>query len=81
MEITALETTFYTLGIILMSFMVILMVISVIIIFYIKHKINLIQKTIEDKIHDVTTKPQEVAYDIGAGLLSKFLNKNKKKRS
>jgi len=78
MELTSLETAFYTLGIILMSLIVILMVVSVIIIFYIKHKINLIQRTIEDKIRDVTTKPQEVALDIGAGLLSKFINRKKK---
>lgn len=78
MELTSLETAFYTLGIILMSLIVILMVVSVIIIFYIKHKINLIQRTIEDKIRDVTTKPQEVAFDIGAGLLSKFINRKKK---
>ena len=78
MELTSLETAFYTLGIILMSLIVILMMVSVIIIFYIKHKINLIQRTIEDKIRDVTTKPQEVAFDIGAGLLSKFINRKKK---
>ena len=78
MELTSLETAFYALGIILMSLIVILMVVSVIIIFYIKHKINLIQRTIEDKIRDVTTKPQEVALDIGAGLLSKFINRKKK---
>lgn len=78
MELTSLETTFYTLGIILMSLIVLLMIVSVIMIFYIKHKINLIQRTIEDKIRDVTTKPQEVAFDIGAGLLSKFINRKKK---
>lgn len=79
MELTTLETTFYTLGIILMSLMVILMVITVIIIFYIKHKINLIQRAIEQKIKDVTSKPQEVAFDLGVGLVSKlFGNKNKK---
>ena len=80
MELTALETTFYTLGIILMSLMVILMVISVIIIFYIKHKINLIQRTIEEKIKDVTTRPQEMAFDIGAGIISKIVNRNKNKK-
>jgi len=80
MELTALETTFYTLGIILMSLMVILMVISVIIIFYIKHKINLIQRTIEEKIKEVTTRPQEMAFDIGAGIISKIVNRKKGKK-
>lgn len=79
MELTSLETAFYTLGIILMSLIVILMVVSVIMIFYIKHKITLIQRTIEEKIRDVTQRPQEVAYDLGAGLVSKFINRNKKK--
>lgn len=79
MELTSLETTFYTLGIILMSLIVLLMIVSVIMIFYIKHKITLIQRTIEEKIRDVTERPQEVAYDIGAGLVSKFLNRKKKK--
>jgi|CryGeyDrversion2_2_1046609.scaffolds.fasta_scaffold44127_3 predicted lipid-binding transport protein (Tim44 family) len=79
MELTSLETTFYTLGIILMSLIVILMVVSVIMIFYIKHKITLIQRTIEEKIRDVTQRPQEIAYDLGAGLVSKFINRKKKK--
>ena len=79
MELTALETTFYTLGIILMSLMVILMIISVVIIFYIKHKINLIQKTIEEKIHKVTNHPQKVAFDLGTNLVSKILGVDKKK--
>lgn len=79
MELTGLETAFYTLGIILMSLIVILMVVSVVIIFYIKHKINQIQKTIEEKIRDVTTRPQEMAFDLGAGLISKIMNRKKKK--
>lgn len=79
MELTALETAFYTLGIILMSLIVILMIVSVVIIFYIKHKINQIQKTIEDKLKDLRNKPQEMAMDLGAGLISKFVNRKKKK--
>ncbi len=80
MELTALETTFYTLGIILMSMIVILMLVSVIIIFYIKHKINNIQKMIEQKIEEITTRPQDVVMDIGAGLISKVVNKRRKKK-
>lgn len=80
MELTSLETAFYTLGIILMSLIVILMAVSVIMIFYIKHKINLIQRSIEEKIRDVTERPQEVVFDLGAGLMSKFLNRRKKKK-
>lgn len=78
MELTILESTFYTLGIILMSLIVILMIVSVVIIFYIKHKINLIQKMIEEKIRDVTNRPQEAAFDLGAGLVSRFFNKKRK---
>lgn len=80
MELTALETAFYTLGIILMSLIVILMIVSVVIIFYIKHKINQIQKTIEEKLRDLTTRPQEMAMDLGAGLIKKIVNRNKKKK-
>lgn len=80
MELTALETAFYTLGIILMSMIVILMIVSVIVILYIKHKINTIQKIIEQKIEDITKRPQDVVMDIGAGLISKVVNKEKKKK-
>lgn len=80
MELTALETAFYTLGIILMSMIVILMIVSVIVILYIKHKINTIQKIIEQKIEDITKRPQDVVMDIGAGLISKVVNKRKNKR-
>ncbi len=79
MELTALESTFYILGIILMTLIVILMVVSVVIIFYIKHKINMIQRMIEGKIRDVTTRPQEVAFDLGASLLSKLFSVKKRK--
>lgn len=74
MELTALETTFYTLGIIMMSLIVILMVVIVVMVFYIKHKVGVIQRTIEDKIKDVTERPQKVAIDLGASILSRLFN-------
>lgn len=77
MELTALETTFYTLGIVLMSLIVLLMVVSVIMIFYIKHKITLIQNMIEDKITDLTNRPHKVAMDVGASILTKLFNLKK----
>lgn len=79
MELTTLAATFYTLGIILMSLIVILMIIIVVIIFYIKHRVNMIQKMIEDKIRDVTTRPQEMAFDLGASLMSRLFGSKKRK--
>ncbi len=79
MELTALETAFYTLGIVLMSIMVILMIVTVVVILYIRHKINMIQKSIEDKIRDVADRPQKAAFDLGVGIMDKIINKRKKK--
>jgi high-affinity nickel permease len=49
-----LQEVFYTMGIIYMSIMFILTIIAVVAILIIKHKVHLIQHSIEDKISAIT---------------------------
>lgn len=51
----SLEETFYTMAIVYMSVMFIILIAMVIAIFVIKHKIDLIHKQIEEKLHMVTS--------------------------
>jgi len=50
-----LQNTFYVMAIIYMSIMFILMIVTVTVIFVIKHKIHLIQRSIEEKLSAVTS--------------------------
>lgn len=78
MELTALETTFYTLGIIFMALILLLLISLVLIVLYIKHRINMIQKAIDTKIDEIKKNPQEAAIDIGANIVSKFFSRKRK---
>jgi quinol-cytochrome oxidoreductase complex cytochrome b subunit len=49
-----LQNVFYTMGIIYMSIMFILMIVTVIAVLVIKHKVHMIQKNIEEKISSLT---------------------------
>lgn len=49
-----LEEVFYLMGIIFMGVMFVLMIAVVVAIFAIKHKINTIQRTIEEKVRTIT---------------------------
>jgi len=77
MELTALKTTYYTLGIIFMALILIVLLTLLIILFYIKHKVSLLQKNIEEKISDLKRHPQEAALDLGASLIEKLVKKGK----
>lgn len=61
-----LQETFYLLGIIYMSIMFVLMIAIVIAVFVIKHKIHMIQRSIEDKLHSVLS-----AVHVGEALIEK----------
>lgn len=54
----SLQDTFYVIGIIFMSLMLISMLATVIAVFVIKAKINAIQRHIEEKLHAVVTIAQ-----------------------
>lgn len=61
---TGLQEAFYIIAIIFMGVMFILIIALVAAVFVIRNKVNRIQRTIEDKIHTVTTiaeKTGEVA--------------------
>ena len=49
-----LQDVFYTMGIIYMSIMFILMIVTVVAILVIKHKIHVIQRNIEEKLSAIT---------------------------
>ncbi len=72
-----LQTSYYVMGIIFMSVMFVLMIALVVLVFYIKGKINDMQKNIEEKIEVVTSFGQ-----MGGKAVEKFKefleNKNKK---
>lgn len=61
-----LQEVFYTMGIIYMAIMFIVMIAALVAVLVIKHKIDLIHRSIEEKLHTVTTVLQA-----GSSLVSK----------
>jgi hypothetical protein len=50
-----LQEVFYTMGIIYMAVMFVLMIVVIVTVLVIKHKIHLIQRNIEEKLHAIST--------------------------
>lgn len=69
-----LQDTFYIMAIVYMSIMFILMIVMVVIIFVIKHKIHMIQRSIEEKLSVVTN-----AVHIGEAIVDKAKEAFKRK--
>lgn len=72
-----LQTVFYLVGIIYMTFATILLIAMVIVVFYIKKKITDIHDQVNEKIHTFTTKPADVALEVGAAVATSAVKKMK----
>jgi cell division protein FtsL len=71
---SGLQEAFYIIGIVFMGVMFILIIMLVISVFVIRNKINKIQRTIEDKVHTVTSiaeKGGEIAALAAGGVARK----------
>lgn len=65
-----LQTVFYVMGIVFMSLMIAIMIAMVLVVFYIKRKIDRIQQDIEDKIN-MLFKPADIAVEVGSQVIQK----------
>jgi uncharacterized membrane protein len=70
-----LQTTFYSLGIIFMSLSILLLIGLVVLVFYIWKKVTQMQKMIEGKIEDISSRPGEIAGEIGAKVVGEAVKK------
>jgi uncharacterized membrane protein len=70
-----LQTVFYILGIIFMSLSILLLVGLVILVFYIWKKVTQMQKMIEEKIDDISSRPGEIAAEVGAKVVTQAVKK------
>lgn len=61
-----LQDVFYTMGIIYMAIMFVLMIVIIVAIFVIKHKVHMIQRNIEEKLHAIST-----AVHVGEAIVDK----------
>lgn len=72
-----LQTTFYTMGIVFMSLFIILFTALLVLVFYLWRKVSQMQRLIEEKIDDFSSRPGEIVTDIGAAMVSKAVKKAK----
>ena len=73
-----LQDAFYIIGIICMSLYTLFLIVMVILLFYIKKKINDLTDIVEKKIEiakEITNHPKRVAASIGAAVATKALSK------
>lgn len=75
MDLQTLQIIFYTLGIVFMSLMLILMILVVFAVFYIRARVNAIQKQVEEKLENLVDRPVKLATEMGASLASKIQKK------
>lgn len=76
----SLQDWFYTIGLIYMTLGIILLLALVVFVFYIKKKVDELQRTFEEKmaiISRITSHPAETAVDIGASLADLAIDKIK----
>ncbi len=73
-----LQSAFYTIGIICMTLYTLLLIAIVILLFYIKKKINEFTDSFHDKIEtvkEITSHPKEVAASVGAAVADTAITK------
>lgn len=74
-----LETTFYSLGILFMTLMIVIMIALIVAVFYIKNKITEIHSDVNRKIA-AFREPAEVALEMGSAAIDTVKNLTRKKK-
>lgn len=77
-----LETTFYIIGIVSMVLWIIIAITCIVMVFYLKHQVKLLQSSIVGRIAGLLrNKKAEVATAVGLTVVQAVLNRFKKKSS
>ena len=77
----SLENTFYVMAIIFMAIGYLMMIGLIVAFFYIKTKIDHIQKVVDEKLDQIKNRPGDFAMDIGSAMAATAIKKVKKKFS